>query len=116
MPHLDAQTLLGAADILITDYSSCFFDYMIRNKPIIHFAYDYDYYKNQDRGLYYEIGEVAAGSVAYCQQDLFRAVEDNLISDVEHQRREKVREKFITYESPDSCKQIMEQIQKRIKQ
>ena len=45
---------MAASDILVTDYSSCFFDFLILDRPIIHFLYDYDYYKEKDRGLYYE--------------------------------------------------------------
>ena len=36
----DAQFLLSQADILITDYSSCYIDFLLRCKPIIFFQYD----------------------------------------------------------------------------
>ena len=52
---------LAAADMLITDYSSCFFDYLITNRPIIHYLYDYDYYVKEDRGVYYDVMDVVAG-------------------------------------------------------
>ena len=38
--NVAAQILLAATDLLITDYSSCFFDYLILDRPIIHFIYD----------------------------------------------------------------------------
>lgn len=52
--ELYAFEALGAADILISDYSSCFFDYLVLNRPIIHFIYDYESYKRKDRGIYTE--------------------------------------------------------------
>lgn len=40
--HEDLDDLLIAADVLISDYSSLFFDYSIMHKPMISWAYDYD--------------------------------------------------------------------------
>ncbi|MBN8235137.1 CDP-glycerol glycerophosphotransferase family protein [Halobacillus kuroshimensis] len=46
--------LMIASDVLISDYSSIFFDYSIQNKPMICFAYDYDTYTDK-RGLYFNV-------------------------------------------------------------
>lgn len=108
-PNLDAQTLLAGADILITDYSSCFFDFLICDRPIIHFAYDYEYYKNKDRGLYYDIEDVACGTIAKNHDEVIAAIKDNICNpNLEQARRQKNRGKFIEFESGDSCKVIMD--------
>ncbi len=53
----DMQELLSISDVLITDYSSVFFDYAILHKPIFLFTPDEkDYYK--ERGLYIGIKEL----------------------------------------------------------
>ena len=114
MPDIDASTLLGAADMLITDYSSCFFDYLIVNKPIIHYAYDYAYYKDKDRGLYYDISEVAAGTIANNQEELIMAIRDNLMADKNADRRNQIYKQFMTFESDDNCERIFNEIQKRL--
>lgn len=114
-PNLDAQTLLAGADILITDYSSCFFDFLICDRPIIHFAYDYEYYKNKDRGLYYDIEDVACGTVAVNHDELLTAIRDNICNpNLEQLRRQEKRDKFIKYESSDCCKIIMEFVLNKI--
>jgi len=113
MPNVDANTLLGAADILITDYSSCFFDFLIRNKPIIHYVYDYAYYKNKDRGLYYEIEDVAAGNVAYDNDELYTALEDNIRNDNSLLRQSRIHQ-YITYEYRGSSEQIVKSIYKML--
>lgn len=41
---IDTNELLSLVDILITDYSSIFFDYMATNKPILYFMYDKEQY------------------------------------------------------------------------
>ncbi|PWJ66417.1 CDP-glycerol glycerophosphotransferase [Fibrobacter sp. UWB15] len=114
-PNLDAQTLLAGTDVLITDYSSCFFDFLICDRPIIHFAYDYEYYKNKDRGLYYDIEDVACGTVATNHDEVLAAIKDNICDpNLEQARRQKNRNKFIAYESNDSCKIIMDFILQKL--
>lgn len=43
--------LLVCADVLITDYSSIFFEYLLLDRPIVFFAPDYEAYA-RDRGFY----------------------------------------------------------------
>lgn len=52
--------LMIASDILISDYSSIFFDYSILNKPMLCFAYDYDIYLEK-RGLYFDVRNLLPG-------------------------------------------------------
>lgn len=49
--------LLVVADLLITDYSSVFFEYLLMDRPIVFFAPDYEQYHNQ-RGWYLEYSEL----------------------------------------------------------
>lgn len=57
--ELDAQELIGAADVLITDYSSVFIDYAILERPIHFFVPDLDNYKNNRLGLFFEFNDFA---------------------------------------------------------
>lgn len=50
----DIQELLVAADIAITDYSSCIFDFMLSRKPGFIYASDIKEFDN-DRGFYYPL-------------------------------------------------------------
>jgi len=63
---MDTNELLAAVDILITDYSSIFFDFYITKKPIILFVYDYETYA-AERGLYLNIEELDV-DVAYTME------------------------------------------------
>ena len=54
--HPNLNELMIASDILISDYSSIFFDYAILGKPMLCFAYDYDRY-TKERGMYFDIRE-----------------------------------------------------------
>lgn len=65
---------LACADILISDVSSCIFDYMHTNNPTFIYFPDIDNYKNNERGLYYDI----------CQLPFPTATKfDELINDIE---------------------------------
>lgn len=51
--YIDTNELLSITDILISDYSSIFFDFLSSNKPVIFYIPDLEEYKNY-RGLYME--------------------------------------------------------------
>lgn len=109
------QELLAASDILISDYSSCIFDYLVLDRPIIHYFYDYEAIKNNDRGLYFSKEEVICGDVAENIEELFQYLKLSLI---ETERRKEIRKKrkeeFLKYESPDSCEILMGRLMRKI--
>lgn len=59
----DIEMLYRQAAALVTDYSSCFIDFMLTGRPMISFAYDYDNYANAERGLFYDMEHVFPGPV-----------------------------------------------------
>ena len=59
----DMYPLFRHSDVLITDYSSIFFDYLLLDRPIIHFAADLDSYRFRDRGFSYRFEDVRCGPV-----------------------------------------------------
>lgn len=73
---IDTNSLLGVVDILITDYSSVFFDFIPLNKPILLYAYDYEEYE-KERGLYFKLEEMP-GSVSYTLDSLLFQLDDIL--------------------------------------
>ncbi len=64
--------LLAVVDVLITDYSSIFFDFMATRRPIVYFAYDLEEYSSE-RGLYFEL-ESLPGRVCVETTGLLREV------------------------------------------
>lgn len=58
----DSQELLDACDILITDYSSCYIDYLLLDRPIIFFNYDIENYLINDREMYFDYDDVTPGA------------------------------------------------------
>lgn len=74
-PLIDINHILKDADILITDYSGCYFDYLLLNKPIIFAPFDYSEYINNDRELYFQYNDIISGPIANNWID----VEENIL-------------------------------------
>lgn len=108
---------LGAADILITDYSSCFFDYLILDRPIIHYIYDYTAYKTKDRGLYYEKDDVICGRAAFDEYELKDAIRAYTLDPRSDAGLRRLRKKqYIAFESSESCAAIFANIDRAVRE
>ncbi len=53
----DTQELLAAADVLVTDYSSVMFDFMLTGRPCFQYASDIAAYRN-DRDFYFALDQL----------------------------------------------------------
>lgn len=60
-PKMDIYPLLPFTDCLITDYSSIYFDYLLTDKDIALFTFDYDEYVTNCRDLAYNFDETMIG-------------------------------------------------------
>lgn len=87
----DINDLLLITDILITDYSSVIFDYVLLNKPVIYFVYDYEEY-NKERGLYFDFKDYIYGEVAKNTDELIEAIKKDELNE---KKRKKFIEKFM---------------------
>lgn len=57
--QLETQALMGAADVLITDYSSAFIDFALTEKPIHFFVPDLEEYAKNRLGLFLRFEDFA---------------------------------------------------------
>ncbi len=73
--HVDPYPLLDYTDVLITDYSSIFFDYLLLNRPIIFTPFDMDDYMQNNVGLYYDYAEVTPGPKCRNWMEVRREIE-----------------------------------------
>lgn len=67
----DVQELLVAADVLITDYSSLYVDFLNTRRPCLFFAPDLVEYRDQLRGFYLDYGTDLPGPVTQTVEELF---------------------------------------------
>ncbi|CAA6819744.1 MAG: CDP-glycerol:poly(glycerophosphate) glycerophosphotransferase (EC [uncultured Sulfurovum sp.] len=72
----DIQELYLVSDMLITDYSSVFFDYANLNKPIIFYAYDLETYRDELRGFYLDYDQELPGPIVKTEEALYSTIEN----------------------------------------
>ena len=70
----DINELYVISDILVTDYSSVFFDYAILQRPILFYMYDLKEYDEEIRGFYLDINKDLPGSIFTKEDDLLKKI------------------------------------------
>ncbi len=73
-PLADIYPALPLFDLLVTDYSSIYFDYLLLDRPIIFFPYDLQTYITEDRELLFEYEKMAPGPICQSQDELETAL------------------------------------------
>jgi len=109
--EVDITFIVKHTDILITDYSSIYFDFLLLDRPVILFPFDIDKYIAEDRELYFDYDKIVAGPKAYNFNDLLMEMEktlDNYDSyDKKYkQQRGKVKNMAFKYDDGNSSERI----------
>jgi len=76
--HPSISDLYLVSDMLITDYSSVFFDYAYLKRPILFYPYDYHMYKDELRGFYLDYEKDLPGEIAHNQTQLMTEIGEKL--------------------------------------
>lgn len=72
----DIQELYLISDVLVTDYSSVMFDYALLERPMIIYTHDYEKYKTQLRGFYFDIHQEFPGPITTTTQELIHEIQN----------------------------------------
>src|SRR5690625_389567 len=97
--------LLGIADLVISDYSSVFFDFLVTNRPIVHYLYDIDVYK-KERGLNFNEDELP-GVIAKTSEELKNAVKEKLQNNKPNTHYLAAKKRFCPYDDGQSTDRII---------
>lgn len=113
LDEIDINDILPSFDILINDYSSIYFDFLLTNKPIVFAPFDYVKYLTKDRELYYDYDEVTPGPKCKDWNEVLKWIEKfNFNSSLYAKEREIIRNRFHKYLDGNSCMRVFEQIVK----
>lgn len=105
----DIYPILKYTDILITDYSSVYFDFLLLKRPILFFDYDYEEYSGNMGGFVYNYHEVATGEKVKTQSELEQTLASLLQgNDTYHEMRQAVLNQFYTFHDAHSSRRITE--------
>lgn len=105
--QIDLYEVLSVSDMLITDYSSVYFDYLLLNKPIIFINNDLKQYR-ENRGLLLEPYDFwTPGHKVSNQREFMQAI-SNCIKEPNSfsPERKQIREMIIETEDTNNCKRL----------
>lgn len=104
----DINELYAISDVLITDYSSVFFDYANLKRPMLFFMYDYEEYKNELRGFYLSEDELP-GPIVKEEDELLKILKDYNGEGYE-EKYEAFNKKYNPYRDGNGAKVVWERV------
>ncbi|GAB2538271.1 CDP-glycerol glycerophosphotransferase family protein [Gracilibacillus alcaliphilus] len=109
----DIRELYLIADMLITDYSSVFFDFANLQRPILFFVYDLEEYRDTLRGFYFNFEKEAPGPLVKTNQELLEEVkklEETEFQPIQYDQA--FYERFCYLENGQAAKKVTERLLK----
>lgn len=112
MNDIDVQSLIVAADVMITDYSSASFDMLYQRKPVIYYWFDSQRFFATRGGPLVCPHTGIPGPVVTTEDELLQAIKslvsNNFRIDKEHAR---IANKFFDYRDNNNTKRIVDLIE-----
>ena len=105
----DVNELYIITDVLITDYSSVFFDYANLKRPMIFYMYDLEHYRDKSNGFYIDLDELP-GNIVETQEDLEKeilALDKNFVYD---EKYKKFNEKYNYLDDGNASMRVVNKI------
>lgn len=97
----DVYPLLRHIDVLVTDYSSIYFDYLLLDRPIIFYAYDLEAYVTEDRRLLFDYTDMTPGPKARTFKELLGHLSMTLESEGTEWMGARHRVRGLTFDETD---------------
>jgi CDP-glycerol glycerophosphotransferase len=107
----DISELYLISDILITDYSSVFFDFANLKRPMLFFTYDLEKYRDVLRGFYIDIEKEVPGPLVYTSEEVVESIKDiDSIREKYQDRYEEFYNRFCGWEDGQASKKVVESV------
>lgn len=107
----DIRELYLISDLLITDYSSVFFDYANLKRPMIFFVYDIEEYRDNLRGFYVDFEKIAPGPLVKTTEEV---IDEILLLEKNNYRLpdqfEDFYKQFCEWEDGKASKRVVEKV------
>lgn len=103
----DISELYLISDILITDYSSVFFDYANLKRPMLFFTYDLEKYRDVLRGFYIDIEEELPGPLLFTTEEIVDSIKNiDKVTAKYEEKYEVFYEKFCGLEEGNASEKV----------
>ncbi|MCR5737223.1 MAG: CDP-glycerol glycerophosphotransferase family protein [Eubacterium sp.] len=105
--EMDTNELLSITDVLISDYSSIFYDFLASGKPVLFYIEDLEKYK-EDRGLYLQPSELP-GPACTTLSDLGDAINNlHAVMNEYHEKYEAAKQFACPYDDGQAAQRIVD--------
>jgi CDP-glycerol glycerophosphotransferase (TagB/SpsB family) len=103
------EMIYRLAHVLITDYSSCYIDFLSTSKPVVSFAYDLESYMEKERGFYYDIHDAFPGDICTNFDAMLGSLSGALNLGIEDKEKyERVRHMFFDFDDQLNSQRVAE--------
>lgn len=107
----DIGELYLISDLLITDYSSVFFDYANLKRPILFYTYDLEKYRDSLRGFYIDMDTEVPGPLLTTTEEVIHSIQNiNELSKDYQERYETFYNRFCDWEDGQAAKKTIEHV------
>lgn len=101
----EINELYVISDILVTDYSSVFFDYAVLNRPIYFYMYDLEQYKGELRGFYLDIYSELPGKIYENESQLLKDIKNGVY---DYSILESFNQRFNNWQTGDCAQKVID--------
>lgn len=98
-------------DLIISDYSSISTDYLVFDRPVVHFMYDIDSFADKSFTLD-ALDTFKAGPICKTWSEVYDSIKESFDSDPYKDTRRKARNVAFDYVDNNNCKRVYETIMK----
>ena len=111
----DISELYLISDILITDYSSVFFDYANLKRPMLFYTYDLEKYRDVLRGFYISIEDEVPGPLLFTTEEVVHAIQNIDELQIEyHDKYQRFHQRFCSWEDGHAAEKVVKSVFKEI--
>lgn len=103
----DISHLYLISDLILTDYSSVFFDYANLKRPMIFYVYDLDNYRDKLRGFYFDFEATAPGPLVKTTDEVITEIK---ALDSSETNFASFYDKFCSLEDGGAARRVVEKV------
>ena len=116
--NMDIYNMLKHVNVLISDYSSVIFDFMLLDRPIIYYTPDLQEYLSSSRALNFNFEDIAVGPQCETFEELLAAM-DLVLQDTRHkyetlEQRTEIAKHIHSHFDGDSSSRVLQVLCKQV--
>lgn len=113
--EIDPYTFLGYVDVLTSDYSSVYSDFMLLDRPVVAFHYDYEKYSQNTREGYIPFEEYMPERKAMNMEELMNITLEVLKEDICKDKRKISRDRMFAFQDAKATERLVNKVKEIIK-